>query len=159
MANFNKVILVGRLTADPELKQTTTGLSVCSFSIAVNRRFSKAAEGQPTADFFNIVAWRNTAEFVCRSFRKGRPILVCGQLQNRTWTDSQGAKRYATEIVADEVDFVDSKPEGALAQGGNHADGQQYTPDAYGAPAYSNRGEAQANVDFVDVADDSGLPF
>ena len=158
MANFNKVILVGRLTADPELKQTTTGLSVCSFSIAVNRRFSKAAEGQPTADFFNIVAWRNTAEFVCRSFRKGRPILVCGQLQNRTWTDSQGAKRYATEIVADEVDFVDSRPDGA-PQGGAQGDGPQYTPDAYGAPAYSNRGDAQANVDFVDVADDSGLPF
>ncbi|MBO7150284.1 MAG: single-stranded DNA-binding protein [Clostridia bacterium] len=157
MANFNKVILVGRLTADPELKQTTTGLSVCSFSIAVNRRFSKAAEGQPTADFFNIVAWRNTAEFVCRSFRKGRPILVCGQLQNRTWTDSQGVKRYATEIVADEVDFVDSRPEGA-AQGAGQGDGQ-YTPDAYGAPAYSNRGDSQANVDFVDVADDSGLPF
>lgn len=159
MANFNKVILVGRLTADPELKQTTTGLSVCSFSIAVNRRFSKAAEGQPTADFFNIVAWRNTAEFVCRSFRKGRPILVCGQLQNRTWTDSQGAKRYATEIVADEVDFVDSKPDGAAPQGATQGEGQQYTPDAYGAPAYSNRGDGQANVDFVDVADDSGLPF
>ena len=157
MANFNKVILVGRLTADPELKQTTNGLSVCSFSIAVNRRFAKAADGQNNADFFNIVAWRNTAEFVCRSFKKGRPILVCGQLQNRTWTDSQGVKRYATEVVADEVDFVDSKPEGAASQG---AQGEgQYTPDAYGAPAYSNRGDAQANVDFVDVADDSGLPF
>ena len=159
MANFNKVILVGRLTADPELKQTTTGLSVCSFSIAVNRRFVKAAEGQPTADFFNIVAWRNTAEFVCRSFRKGRPILVCGQLQNRTWTDAQGAKRYATEVVADEVDFVDSKPDGTASQGGSQADGQQYTPDAYGAPAYSNRGDNQASVDFVDIADDAGLPF
>ena len=159
MANFNKVILVGRLTADPELKQTTTGLSVCSFSIAVNRRFSsKAAEGQPTVDFFSIVAWRTTAEFVCRSFRKGRPILVCGQLQNRTWTDAQGVKRYATEIVADEVDFVDSRPDGSAPQGGGQGEGQ-YTPDAYGAPAYSNRGEGQANVDFVDVADDSGLPF
>ena len=157
MANFNKVILVGRLTADPELKQTTTGLSVCTFSIAVNRRFSKSAEGQPTADFFSIVAWRNTAEFVCRSFKKGRPILVCGQLQNRSWTDTQGVKRYATEIVADEVDFVDSRPDGA-PQGAGQGDGQ-YTPDAYGAPAYSNRGDAQANVDFVDVADDSGLPF
>ncbi len=158
MANFNKVILVGRLTADPELKQTTTGLSVCSFSIAVNRRFSKAAEGQNTADFFTIVTWRNTAEFVSRSFRKGRPILVCGQLQNRTWTDSQGVKRYATEIVADEVDFVDSKPDGVASQGAGQGDGQ-YATDAYGAPAYSNRGDAQANVDFVDVADDSGLPF
>jgi single-strand DNA-binding protein len=155
MANFNKVILVGRLTADPELKQTTTGLSVCSFSIAVNRRYSnKQAEGQPNADFFNIVAWRNTAEFVCRSFRKGRPILVCGQLQNRTWTDAQGTKRYATEVVADEVDFVDSsRPEGSGSQGGDKAD------DTYGTPAYTNRGEGQNEVDFVDVADDTGLPF
>lgn len=158
MPNFNKVILVGRLTADPELKQTGTGLSVCSFSIAVNRRFSKADQGQPTADFFNIVAWRNTAEFVCRSFRKGRPILVCGQLQNRSWNDQQGNKRYVTEIVADEVDFVDSKPDGAGAQGG--ADGQQYVPDAYASPAYSNQGKDAAGVgDFADVSDDAGLPF
>ena len=161
MASFNKVILVGNLTADPELKQTPTGISVCRFSIAVQRRFARSNDQngqQPTADFFNIVAWRNTAEFVCRSFRKGRPILVCGQLQNRTWTDSQGVKRYATEIVADEVDFVDSKPDGVASQGAGQGDGQ-YATDAYGAPAYSNRGDAQANVDFVDVADDSGLPF
>ena len=157
MANFNKVILVGRLTADPELKQTQSGISVCSFSIAVNRRFSKADQGQPTADFFNIVAWRTTAEFICRSFRKGRPILICGQLQNRTWTDAQGAKRYATEIVADEVDFVDSKPDGAPA--GQASDGGRYTPDAYSAPTFSNREDGAEGADFVDVADDSGLPF
>ena len=154
MANFNKVILVGRLTADPELKQTQSGISVTSFSIAVNRRFTKADQGQPTADFFNIVAWRNTAEFVCRSFRKGRPILVCGQLQNRSWTDAQGTKRYVTEVVADEVDFVDSKPEGS-AQG----EGGRYVPDAYNAPAFSNREGEQGAVDFVDLSDDSGLPF
>ncbi len=155
MANFNKVILVGRLTADPELKQTGTGLSVCSFSIAVNRRYSKADQGQPTADFFTVVAWRNTAEFVCRSFRKGRPILVCGQLQNRSWTDNNGNKRYVTEIVADEVDFVDSKPEGAA----HNADGQQYMPDAYASPAYSNQSKGADVGDFADVSDDAGLPF
>ena len=132
-------------------------------SVATIKRFqseklSEAIEGQNTADFFTIVTWRNTAEFVSRSFRKGRPILVCGQLQNRTWTDSQGVKRYATEIVADEVDFVDSKPDGVASQGAGQGDGQ-YATDAYGTPAYSNRGDAQANVDFVDVADDSGLPF
>ena len=115
MANFNTGILVGRLTADPELKQTTTGLSVCSFSIAVNRRFSKAAEGQPTADFFNIVAWRNTAEFICRHFAKGRAIIVCGHLENRTWEDDKNVKHMVTEIVAEEVDFADSKTDGSVA--------------------------------------------
>ena len=154
---MNKVQFIGRITKDLELTTTNSGLSVVKFNLAVNRKF-KGEDGNYVTDFFNIVAWRNTAEFVCRSFRKGRPILVCGQLQNRTWTDSQGAKRYATEIVADEVDFVDSRPDGA-PQGAGQGDGQQYTPDAYGAPAYSNRGDAQANVDFVDVADDSGLPF
>ena len=105
MASFNKVILIGNMTADPELKQTQTGTSVCSFSIAVNRRFSKNEQGQ-TVDFINIVAWRQSADFVCRYFKKGNPILICGQLQTRTWTDNQGQKRYATEVVADEVSFV-----------------------------------------------------
>ncbi|MCQ2385393.1 MAG: single-stranded DNA-binding protein, partial [Clostridia bacterium] len=83
MASFNKVILIGNLTADPELKQTAQGTSVCSFSIGVSRRFARADQGQTTADFFNIVTWRQTAEFVVKYFKKGRPILVCGQLQNR----------------------------------------------------------------------------
>ena len=87
MASFNKVILVGNLTADPELKKTPSGVSVTSFSIAVNRRFTKQGE-QPQTDFINIVAWRQTAEFVARYFNKGRPILVCGQLQTRSWTAS-----------------------------------------------------------------------
>ena len=106
MASFNKVILMGNMTADPELKQTTAGTSVCSFSIAVNRRFAKSEQGQQSVDFINIVTWRQSAEFVSRYFKKGNPILVCGQLQTRTWTDNQGAKRYATEVVADEVSFV-----------------------------------------------------
>ena len=107
---FNKAILVGNLVADPELKQTPQGTSVCSFRIAVQRRFAKNNEqGQPTADFINIVAWRQTAEFVCKYFRKGKPILVCGQIQTRTWTDQQGGKRYETEVVADEVSFVESR--------------------------------------------------
>ena len=97
--NLNKVILGGHLTADPELKQTNSGIPVISFSIAVNRRFqSKATEGasaQPTVDFFNITAWRSQAEFVSRYFRKGSAICVVGSIQNRTWTDQQGQKRYA----------------------------------------------------------------
>ena len=102
---FNRVILVGNLVADPELKTTPNGVNVTRFSIAVNRRFSKNGE----TDFFNIVAWRNTAEFVCRHFTKGKPILVSGALQNSSWTDSEGNKRYATEVVADEVTFVEGK--------------------------------------------------
>ena len=105
MASFNKVILIGNMTADPELKQSTSGISVCSFSIAVNRKFAK--EGEQSCDFITIQTWRQTAEFVTRYFKKGKPILVCGQLQVRTWTDNQGNKRYATEVVADEVSFVD----------------------------------------------------
>ena len=99
MASFNKVILIGNMVADPELKQSTSGISVCSFNIAVNRRF-KNENGQQDCDFISIVTWRQQAEFVSKYFKKGKPILVCGQLQTRTWTDNQGSKRYATEVVA-----------------------------------------------------------
>ena len=110
MASFNKVILIGNLTADPELKQTAQGTSVCSFTLAINRRFQRNADqGQPTADFISVVAWRERAEFVAKYFKKGRPLLVCGQLQSRSWTDAQGNKRYATEVVADEITFVENK--------------------------------------------------
>ena len=106
---FNRTILVGNLVADPELKTTPNGVNVTRFRIAVNRRFAKNGE----TDFFDIVAWRNTAEFVCRHFSKGRPILVSGELQNRTWTDKEGVKHYAVEVVADEVTFVDRKSDNA----------------------------------------------
>ena len=153
MASFNKVILIGNMTADPELKQTAAGLSVCSFSIAVNRRYGKSEQGQQTVDFINIVTWRQSAEFVSRYFKKGNPILVCGQLQTRTWTDNQGQKRYATEVVADEVSFVTS-----AAQSGNapaNAGGAGYVPDAYGAPSYNSTGSAN----FEELPSDGDLPF
>lgn len=145
MASFNKVILMGHLTADPELKQTTAGVSVTSFSIGVNRRFAKAEQGQQTSDFINIVAWRQQAEFVTRYFKKGNPILICGQLQTRTWTDNNGQKRYATEVVADEVSFV------ASSSGNSSQDSQpsSYVPDAYKAPAEG----------FVEIPTDEDLPF
>ena len=107
MASFNKVILIGNMCSDPELKQSTSGVSVCSFSIAVNRKMAKNGE----VDFINIQTWRQTAEFVAKYFTKGKPILVCGQLQTRSWTDNQGQKRYATEVVADEVSFVGASEE------------------------------------------------
>lgn len=114
MASLNKVILIGHLTADPELKQTQTGVNVCSFSIGVNRRFSKE-NGQQT-DFISIVAWRTTAEFIAKYFRKGNAICICGSLQTRTWTDNNGNKRYATEVIADEASFVEKKESSTAAE-------------------------------------------
>lgn len=110
MANFNlnKVILGGRLTADPELKTTPSGVHVTTFNIAINRKIAKEGEEQQ-ADFFSVTAWRQTAEFITRFFRKGSSICVTGSLENRSWTDQQGQKRYATSINADEAFFVDKK--------------------------------------------------
>lgn len=152
MASFNKVILIGNMTADPELKQTTGGISVCSFSIAINRRFAKSEQNQQTVDFINIVTWRQSAEFVSRYFKKGNPILVCGQLQTRSWTDNQGQKRYATEVVADEVSFVGSANQ-AGAQG--NPSGAAYTPDAYGAPSFNSA----SGAGFEELPNDGDLPF
>ena len=153
MADLNKVILMGHMTADPELKQTTAGVSVCSFSIAVNRRFAKAQDAQQNVDFINIVTWRQQAEFVSRYFKKGNPILICGQLQTRSWSDNQGQKRYATEVVADEVSFVAPANQAggqapAAAVGG-------YTPDAYGAPSFNSAG----STSFEEIPSDGELPF
>ena len=138
---FNKVILVGNMTSDPELKQTQGGLSVSSFSIAVNRRFSK--DGEQACDFINIQAWRQQAEFVCKYFKKGQAILVCGQLQTRTWTDNQGQKRYATEVVADEVSFV-----------GNSSSNTEAKPQPYTPTAYTSN-----NQNFEEITTDGSLPF
>ena len=154
MASFNKVILMGNMTADPELRQTTSGISICSFSIAVNRRSSKTEQNQQSVDFINIVAWRQQAEFVSRYFKKGNPILVCGQLQTRTWTDQQGQKRYATDVVADEISFT-----GPAAQSGaapeDRGASQGYTPQAYGAPTFNSA----ENSNFEEIPTDESLPF
>ena len=156
MASFNKVILIGNMTADPELKQTTSGTSVCSFSIAINRRFAKADQGQQNVDFINIVTWRQQAEFVSRYFKKGNPILICGQLQTRNWTDNQGQKRYATEVVADEVSFVaPATQNGMQAPMGQAPMANSYTPDAYGAPSFNNAPSAN----FEEIPNDGDLPF
>ena len=109
--NLNKVILAGRLTADPEMKQTPSGVTLVTFSLAVNRRFSSrdGQNQQPEADFFRITAWRNTAEFIAKYFRKGSAICICGSIQNRSWTDQNGQKRYMTDIIAEEANFVESR--------------------------------------------------
>ena len=106
---MNKVILMGRLTRDPEMRQTQSGVNVCSFSIAVNRRFAK--EGQQNADFINCTAWRQQAEFICKYFQKGAMISVVGNLQSRSWENQEGKKQYATDVVVDEVYFTGSRSE------------------------------------------------
>ena len=142
---FNRVILVGNLVADPELKTTPNGISVTRFRIAVNRRFTRTGE-QPQTDFFDITAWRQTAEFVARFFTKGRPILISGTLQNRNWTDNNNVKHYTVEIVADEVTFVDRKTEGMPGQ-------PSVMPSA---PTYST---PSADSGFEDLSADDELPF
>ena len=151
MADLNKVILMGHMTADPELKQTTTGISVCSFSIGVNRRYSKREQNQQSVDFINIVAWRQQAEFVSRYFKKGSSIIVCGSIQTRKWTDNNGQARYATEVVADEVSF--GAP--AAAGAGERPAAQGYTPAAYGNPTYNSADSAN----FEEIPGDDSLPF
>jgi single-strand DNA-binding protein len=111
--NLNKVILGGKLTADPEIKTTPSGTPVTQFSVAVNRR-SKDNEQQ--ADFINCVAWKNTAEFITKYFRKGSSICVTGRIQTRSWKDQNGQNRYATEVIVEEAMFVDSKNEVAAPQ-------------------------------------------
>ena len=104
---MNRVILMGRLTADPELRQTPQGTAVTRFTIAVDRRFRK--EGGQQADFITCVAWRQTAEFICRFFQKGRMIAVEGQLQSRSWDSQDGKRQYATEVIIDNAFFTGEK--------------------------------------------------
>ena len=145
--NFNKVILGGRLTADPELKTTQNGLSVTTVNIAINRKFAKNDE----TDFISVTAWRQAAELICKYFKKGSSICIVGSLQVRNYTDNDGKKRYVTEVVADEVNFVDSKGENG---GGNNK--TPYVPDAYTKPAEAPVAEAPV---MEEIADDEDLPF
>ena len=105
---MNKVILIGRLTKDPEVKNTSSQVLFCNFTIAVDRRF-KDNNGQRQADFINCVAWRQTASFIGSYFRKGSKVAVVGSLQSRSYEDQSGQKRYVTEVVVDEIEFMDSK--------------------------------------------------
>ena len=117
--NYNRTVLAGRLTADVELKQTTNGIPVCSFTLAITR-----AANKEEVDFIDCQAWRHTAEFISKFFKKGSSLLIEGSLQKRSWTDNNGNKRYATEVVADKAYFVDSKNDG-----GNQAQSQPLTPN------------------------------
>lgn len=150
---MNKVYLIGNLTRDPEMRSTSTGISVCNFSIAVNRRFRNAQTGQQETDFFNIVAWRQLAELCSRYLAKGRKVAVFGSIQTRTYEAQDGSKRTAFDIVADEVEFLSaSQNSGAPASGDYHA--------AVSAPAPRQQAPAYAPADsgFTQVDDDE-LPF
>jgi single-strand DNA-binding protein len=165
--NLNKVILAGRLVADPELKQTTGGANVVSVRIAVNRRFqSRDAQQQNEADFFNVTAWQNTAEFIAKYFRKGSAICICGRIQNRTWVDQTGQKRYMTDIIAEEANFVESRNAqdgmpGSMPGGmgmSNMGMSGMGAPDAYSTPAYSSPAHSSAPK-FEEIKTDDDLPF
>ena len=156
--NLNKVILAGRLVADPELKQTAGGANVVSVRIAVNRRFqSRDTQQQNEADFFNVTAWQNTAEFIAKYFRKGSAICICGRIQNRTWVDQNGQKRYMTDIIAEEANFVESRnaQDGMPGMPGMAGMG---APDAYSTPAYSSPAHTSAPK-FEEIKTDDDLPF
>ena len=147
---LNHIVLMGRLTRDPELRRTQSGVAVASFSLAVDRDFQSRDSGEKQTDFIDIVAWRNTAEFVSKYFTKGRMAVVSGRLQIRDWTDREGGKRRSAEVVADNVYFGDSKKDGtAPSQGGSSYERQSY--GNYDAPAIS--------TDFSEAEDDGELPF
>ena len=159
---LNQIVLMGRLTRDPELRRTGSGTAVATFSLAVDRDFANSTTGERETDFIDIVAWRNTAEFVSKYFSKGRMAVVTGRLQIRNWNDKDGNKRRSAEVIADSVYFGDSKREG-----GDNG----YAPSYGSAPSYGNAAPANnygyaapsapaPSSDFAMIEDeDSQLPF
>ena len=149
---LNRVIIMGRLTRDPELRRTQSGTAVTSFSLAVDRDF-KSQSGEKETDFIDIVAWRNTAEFVSKYFTKGRMAVVEGRLQIRDWTDRDGGKRRSAEVIAENVYFGDSKREGGSDYGSAPAYSAPYS--GYAAPAAPG-----GHSDFAEIGEEDGeLPF
>ena len=143
---LNHIVLMGRLTRDPELRRTGSGVAVASFTLAVDRDY--AAQGaEKETDFVDIVAWRNTAEFVSKYFTKGRMAVVTGRLQIRNWQDKEGNKRRSSEVVADSIYFGDSKKDGE-------------TSDNASAPTTGYATAPSQNSDFANVGEEDGeLPF
>ena len=163
---LNRIVIMGRLTRDPELRRTQNGTAVTSFSVAVDRDFKSRESGEKATDFIDVVAWRQTAEFVCQYFTKGRMAVVSGRLQIRNWTDKEGNKRRSAEVVADNVYFGESKRgnEGASSYNssyGNSNGGYHSSPAP--APSYGGGYSAPAAAPASDFAmledDDAQLPF
>lgn len=167
---MNKVILMGRLVRDPELRTTQSNIAVCTFTLAVDRRF-KNANGERQADFIQIVAWRQQAEFASRYFKQGSRMAVVGSLQTRTWDDAQGNKRYTTEVQAEEVYFADSKradsadfSQGSSTYSNDRTQGRSTSANPF--PSFGERTSSEkpsyddVNDDFfADADDDTSLPF
>ena len=163
---LNHIVIMGRLTRDPELRRTGSGIAVASFSVAVDRDYGGKDGGEKETDFIDCVAWRQTGEFVSKYFTKGSMIVVSGRLQIRSWTDKDGNKRRTAEVVADNCYFGDSKreAEGGSSYGGSTYGGNSYGGNAYSAPAgnygsYAPPASAPAS-DFAMLDDDDAqLPF
>ena len=165
---LNHITIMGRLTRDPELRRTGSGVAVTSFTLAVDRDFGKNDQGERETDFIDCVAWRQTGEFVSKYFTKGRMAVVSGRLQIRSWNDKDGNKRRSAEVVADNVYFGDSRRDdqpGSSSFGGNAYGGNSYG-GGYGAPAPAAGGfggysaPAPTGSDFAMLDDDDAqLPF
>lgn len=155
---YNRVIMIGRLVADPEQRTTPNGITLASFRIAVDRPFSKGADKK--SDFFNVVIWRQQAEFVCRYFSKGRLIGIEGSVQNNDYTDKEGNKRYSVEIAADRAFFVESKSSSSTAasEGNfNVPQSNSFNANANAGVSYSSGSAGDFQVTAYD--DDNDLPF
>lgn len=156
---MNKVFLIGNLTKDPEMRSTQSGVAVCNFTIAVNRRFRNQQTGQQETDFLNIIAWRQLAELCSKYLAKGRKVAVTGSIQTRTYEAKDGSKRSTFDIVADEVEFLTPQNQ----QGGEH--GAQSASNAYTTATHKESGGTayapQPHNDFggFTQADDEELPF
>ena len=149
---LNHITIMGRLTRDPELRRTGSGIAVASFTLAVDRDFGKNENGERETDFIDCVAWRQTGEFVSKYFTKGRMAVVAGRLQIRSWNDKDGNKRRTAEVVADNVYFGDSKSESASTGS------QAAAPANYGTPAYSAPNYPSSDFQMLED-DDAQLPF
>ena len=151
---LNKIIVMGRLTHDPELRRTGSGTPVCSFSIACDRDF-KSQSGEKETDFFDVVAWRATGEFVSKYFAKGRMVVVEGRLQIREWQDKEGNKRRSAEVIADNVYFGDSRRDSSGDSGSGSYGGGYSAPAGGYAPAVGGGASGFAEID----EEDGDLPF
>ena len=165
---LNHIVLMGRLTRDPELRRTGSGIPVTTFTLAVDRDFGGNREtGERETDFIDIVTWRNTAEFVSKYFAKGRMAVVSGRLQIRNWNDKDGNKRRSAEVVADNVYFGDSKRDGAdRGFDQSYAAPSGYEPQSFGGQGFGGYGQSAPTIpspavsDFAMLEDDSSdLPF
>lgn len=157
---LNHITIMGRLTRDPELRRTGSGIAVASFTLAVDRDFSGKDGGEKEVDFIDCVAWRNTAEFVHSYFSKGRMAVASGRLQIRSWKDKDGNNRRTAEVVADHCYFGDSNPQGSQSNQGGYSAPASGNP-AYGAPAPATGGfyPPPPGANFDEVYDDDQLPF